>query len=414
MSTVTTATAGRSSVEAIVRRDEGRNPELLRRKYRRMGADLFAFFRGTDHLFASAWAELGPVDPGPRILICGDLHLENFGAYRAGDGSFVFDINDFDEATVAPGSVDLARCSTSILLAAQVWGLSPIQAMRTVLGFLDSYRATIAEAADGDHAGRSAQFAEFGPVGDLLGECALSTQDELLDRLTRVDRSGARSIRKSEGKLPALGKARAATVAESVESYGRGKGPAAAYKVLDVSGRIAGIGSLGVRRYVALVAGDGSPGGCRLLDIKEAAPSAIQESICAGGPRPGERADDARRVVDAQRRLQARPAAGLDAIALDGREYRLRELIPDENRARLDRFRRKPSKLRRAVEVAGKITAWSQLRGARLDEVDRAGDLIRWAASPALDAVLASAIRFADRSRGDYKAFVKARLDQEA
>ena len=77
--------------------NEGRKPELLRRKYRRMGEDLFAFFRGTDHLFAAAWEGLAPVDPGPAILICGDLHLENFGAYRADDGDFVFDINDFDE-----------------------------------------------------------------------------------------------------------------------------------------------------------------------------------------------------------------------------------------------------------------------------------------------------------------------------
>ena len=128
---------------------------MVRLKYRRMAADLFAFFRGTDHLFAAAWPALVPVDPGPDILICGDLHLENFGAYRADDGDFVFDINDFDEALVGPCSLDLVRCSTSILLAAQVWGLSPIRAMRTVLGYLDRYRATILEEADGAAIGRS-------------------------------------------------------------------------------------------------------------------------------------------------------------------------------------------------------------------------------------------------------------------
>ena len=102
-------------------------------------------------------------------------------------------------------------------------------------------------------------------------------------------------------------------------------------------------------------------------------------------------------------------------IRIEGEEFRLRELIPDENRARLDRFRRKPSKLRRAVEIAGRVTAWSQLRGARLDGgTDRTDDLARWAASPALDAVLASAVRFAERTREDYKAFRKARLDLEA
>jgi len=412
MSTTLTETGDNPSVEAIVRWNEGRKPELVRRKYERMGADLFAFFRGTDHLFASAWPGLKPVDPGPSIAICGDLHLENFGAYRADDGEFVFDLNDFDEALVGPCSLDLVRCATSILLAAQVWGLSPIQAMRTVLGYLDRYRRTVVETVGGDHTGHASIGEEFGPIGELLGDCEMATEVELLDSHTRLDRSGVRSIRKSEGKLPPLGKAKSAMVAEAVQAYGRAKGRPGAFRVLDVSGRIAGVGSLGIRRFVALVEGAGSPDGNRLLDIKEAAPSALVG--LAGGPRPAAWTDDARRVVDAQRRLQARPTAGLGVLEMDGSAYRLRELIPDENRARLDRFRRKPARLRQAVEVAGRITGWAQVRGAHLDGEDRTGILADWAASPALEAVLASAVRFADRARDDYKAFRKARLDQDA
>ena len=52
-------------------------------------------------------AEHAPLDLGPAILQCGDLHLENFGAYQTDDGEFRFDINDFDEALVAPCSLDL-------------------------------------------------------------------------------------------------------------------------------------------------------------------------------------------------------------------------------------------------------------------------------------------------------------------
>ena len=412
MSATTTAVAVNPAVDAILRHDEGRGPELLRRKYERMGADVFAFFRGVDHLFAAAWPGLVPLDPGPAILICGDLHLENFGAYRAEDGDFVFDINDFDEALVGPCSLDLVRCSTSILLAAQVWGLSPIQAMRMVLGYIERYRATVLEEAGGHHVGRISLADEAGPVDELLGDCSLGTQAKLLDHLTRIDKSGTRSIRRSDGKLPPIGKGKAAVVAEAVEAYGRGLGRAAAFKVLDVSARIAGVGSLGVKRYVALVEGDGSPDGNRLLDIKAAGPSSLLE--CTEVPQPSSWTNDARRVVDAQRRLQAKPTAGLDVLPIEDEDYRLREMIPDENRARLDRFRRKPSKLRQAVEIAGRITAWSQIRGARLDDgTDRSGDLARWAASPALDAVLASAVRFAERTREDFKAFRKARLDQE-
>jgi uncharacterized protein (DUF2252 family) len=371
-----------------------------------MGEDLFAFFRGANPLFGAAWPALIPVDPGPSILICGDLHLENFGAYRAEDGEFVFDINDFDEALVGPCSLDLIRCSTSILLAAEVWGLSPIQAMRMVLGYLERYRAEIAE--------RRVARANFqGPIDELLGKFALGTQAELLDHMTKLGKSGVRSIRRSDGKLPPIHQHEAAGVIEAVETYGRSIGQADAFRVLDVSARIAGIGSLGVKRYVALVEGDGSTVGNRLLDIKAAAPSSLIG--CTDAPQPlAWLDDDARRVVDSQRRLQAAPTAGLDVICVNGEDFRVRELIPDENRAKLDRFRRKPSKLRQAVEIAGTITAYSQIRGARLDDgIDRTDELARWAASPALDAVLASAVRFAERTREDSKIFRRAKLDRD-
>ena len=297
MSTTTEALAVNPTIDAILHSNEGRKRELVRLKYRRMNENLFAFFRGTNHLFAAAWPGLVPLDPGPSILICGDLHLENFGAYRAEDGDFLFDINDFDEALIAPCSLDLVRCSTSILLAAEVWGLSPIQAMRMVLGYLDRYRATVAEDVGGQHLDRVSHADEFGPIEDLLGDCSLGTQVRLLDHMTKVDGSGVRSIRRSDGKFPTIGKSKAAAVVEAVEAYGRAIGRAEAYKVVDVSARIAGIGSLGVPRYVVVVEGDGSPDGNRLLDLKATGPSSLIG--CTQAEQPGEWTDDALRVVGA-------------------------------------------------------------------------------------------------------------------
>ena len=404
MSTASVSVADDPVIAAIVGQNEGHDPGLVRLKYGRMGADPFSFFRGTDHLFAARWPALKPVDPGPAVLSCGDLHLENFGGFRDDGGHFTFDINDFDEAAVLPCGFDLTRCTTSIILAAEVWGLSPIQAMRTALGFKDAYWAVIAgkpAPEDGDER----------PIDALVGRCALGTQAELLEELTRIDKAGRRSIRRSSGKFPPVGKAVAKLVSGAIEAHGKAMGRAEAFEVLDVAGRIAGIGSLGVRRYVALVAGDGSPDGARLLDVKEAGPCSVL--ACSDGPGPSAWVDDARRVVEAQRRLQERPTAGLDVLEIDGRGFRLREMIPDENRATLDRYRRKPAKLRRAVEAAGRIVARSHLRGARLDSGDRTSDLFDWASGPGLDAVLASAARFADRNRADFKLFRKAGLDVE-
>src|SRR5205823_455196 len=125
----------------LFNKDRDQGP--LRRKLHKMAVDAFPFFRGTDHLFARSWPELRPPDVGPSIWICGDLHLENFGSYQTEDGEPVFDINDFDEALVGPCSLDLVRCATSILLAAEQWGLSPIQATGMVVAFLDQYRKAV-------------------------------------------------------------------------------------------------------------------------------------------------------------------------------------------------------------------------------------------------------------------------------
>jgi uncharacterized protein (DUF2252 family) len=394
---------GRSVLDEVVRFNAGRKPKLVRIKLRRMDEDVFAFFRGTDHLFARYWPELRPPDAGPAVLVSGDLHLENFGAYRTDDSDFRFDINDFDEAVVAPCSLDLARCATSILLAAHTWGLTPIQANRMVLAFLEEYRRAVAEAVRTGVVGEVAPGGGDGPIRDLLGATMMGSQARLLDHQTRTTRAGKRRIRRSSDRHPAVSDRRAAKVGQAVESYGQSAANPRAYRVLDVTGRVAGVGSLGLRRYTSLVEGGGSPDGNRLLDVKEAAPSSVLG--CAGGTQPEAWANEAARVVEAQRQLQAKPAVGLGTLEISGRWYRVRELIPDEHRSSLDRLQRKPGKLRRAVELTGRLTAWSQVRGGRLPGGDQGPALARWAAGAALDAVLAAAARYAERTRQDYTAF---------
>src|SRR3954453_17234746 len=132
-----------SALVSVLKFNEGRKPRLVRWKLKQMARDAFAFFRGSAHLYADAWPDLRPPDEGPEIALCGDLHLENFGAYRDDEGELLYDINDFDEALVAPCSLDLVRCATSILLAAELWRLTPLQASGMVLRYLDRYRSTL-------------------------------------------------------------------------------------------------------------------------------------------------------------------------------------------------------------------------------------------------------------------------------
>ena len=80
--------------------------------------------------------------------------------------------------------------------------------------------------------------------------------------------AGVRLLNLSETLLN-LTRKRFEEARDALESYGETLGNAEAFKVHDVVFRIAGVGSLGVRRYLALIEGDGSPHSYCLLDIKE-------------------------------------------------------------------------------------------------------------------------------------------------
>ncbi len=51
------------------------------------------------------------------MLGVGDLHVENFGTWRDGEGRLIWGINDFDEATTLPYTNDLVRLCASALIA---------------------------------------------------------------------------------------------------------------------------------------------------------------------------------------------------------------------------------------------------------------------------------------------------------
>ncbi len=92
----------------------------LRFKHEQMAAAVFPFFRATFYRWTQLWPEICSAhDRAPRLLSVGDLHVENFGTWRDTDGRLVWGINDFDEASPFPYTLDLVRLATSALLAAR-------------------------------------------------------------------------------------------------------------------------------------------------------------------------------------------------------------------------------------------------------------------------------------------------------
>lgn len=90
----------------------------LAHKHACMTEDAFVFLRGTFYRWCQLFPEVcdGLVD-APVVPSIGDLHIENFGTWRDAEGRLVWGVNDVDEACRLPYTNDLVRLATSATLA---------------------------------------------------------------------------------------------------------------------------------------------------------------------------------------------------------------------------------------------------------------------------------------------------------
>ena len=314
--------------QRVIRFNRGRNEVLLLRKFERMRSGPFPFFRGSCHLFFEDWKAKGKLDRAPLGWISGDLHLENFGAYKGDNRLVYFDLNDFDEAVLAPCTWELARFATSVRLAADEIGLAGSQADALVEHFLVSYAAVL-ERGKARWVERA--IAE-GAVKELLDRAEGRSRKALLDKRTDL-RDGRRRIRLDGEHALAATSAEKEQVKRFLRRHGRHHERSDHFKVLDVARRVAGTGSLGIDRYIVLVEGKGSPDQNHLIDIKMALPSAPAAYLKHLQPRWD---SEAQRVVTIQNRCQAVSPAGLGVADIESRHFVMRELQPVEDRLELE------------------------------------------------------------------------------
>ena len=360
----------RSLISRLRRFNVDREPERRAIKYERMRQDAFAFFRGTAHLFYADWPQRSPLDRTPLTWACGDLHLENFGSYKGSNRLAYFDINDFDEAALAPAAFDLTRFAVSTLLAARAMDL-PTSESRSLW---NQARLAYSHALRQGKALWVERSTARGLVKQLLQTVKDRKQSSLLESRTTVSHGRRRLKINGLHALPASREAQQAVR----RTLGRARVCRDAphfFRVLNVARRIAGTGSLGVRRFTVLVEGHGGRNGQALLDLKQAAPSTLAPVVEARQPRWSSEAD---RVVTIQRRVQAVSPALLHAIRMGHNSYILRELQPIEDRLALAEARHKRRRLEDALRVMAEVVAWGQLRSAGREDSAGADELVQF------------------------------------
>jgi len=385
---------------AIVAFNAGRDPERLQMKYDAMRTDAFAFLRGTAHLFYAALPHARPLEKAPPAWVCGDLHLQNFGSYKGDNRLVYFDINDFDEAGLAPCTLDLVRFAASVFVAAGTVGFSDAQARRLTRRFFDAYVAAV-EAGKARWIERDSAT---GLIAVVLNGLRLRKRKAVLNKRTRLVNGRRHLIIDGMRVLPPSAKQRR-MVARFMRRFVRAHGNSKFFRLLDVARRVAGTGSLGAERYVLLIEGKGSPDGNYLLDLKEALPSVLREHVKHKQPKWE---SQAHRVVTLQRRMQAVSTAFLSPVKMGGRPFVLRGLQSSEDRVDLSRAN-DPRDVEQLMEDMGRLVAWAQLRSTGRQGSASADALVAyWARRGRVRETIEIAKACAKRVQRDWRTYCEA------
>jgi uncharacterized protein (DUF2252 family) len=315
------------------------DPSAFRVKFRKMAADPYAFFRGSDCLFFSDLARLD--DPWAdeqtsRVWIQGDLHAQNFGTYMDGTGALIFDVNDFDEAYLGHFTWDLQRFAASLAMLCWAKALPDDEIDAFVRQATGSY---LDQVRDFVHRDDDFEFSlrldtTHGLVHDVLQQARLRSRDILLNQTTELDgyerqfrdSGGVRRLDDAErDEVLAAYDDYLATIPQEKRMIDR------AYTVKDVVGRAGfGIGSAGLPAYSLLIEGPNQAlENDIVLSMKQgnvAAPSRIvdDESILSHFRHHGER------TALSQRALQAHADPLLGYTTLRDVGYVVSEVSPYE------------------------------------------------------------------------------------
>jgi uncharacterized protein (DUF2252 family) len=385
--------------QRIVEFNAGRLPELVQVKYKTMAQNAFSFFRGTCHLYYQDLLPANAMPPAPLTWCCGDLHIENFGSYKGDNRLVYFDVNDFDEGLLAPATWEVSRMLTSIFVAFDSLKIKSGEAERMAALFLKTYSATLKSGKSVSIEPRTAK----GIVCSFLEAEAQRKIKDLLAKRTET-RGGKLILSMKHPRHWELEKGLKVQLMDHITHWinNSSEGPYN-YKVTDAVFRVAGTGSLGVKRYVFLLHNTKKKGKYLLLDMKEAlTPSALPYNHIQQPHWDTE----AERVLAIQQRMQNVLPALLSTTIFKDASYILQEMQPTEDKIDFNIVKNRYRDIYQVIDDMATLTASAQLRSsgrqgsAVADELLAFGHNSHWH-----DALLTYAKSYMAQVKKDYKAF---------
>ncbi len=329
---------------------------LFQREQQALRSDIFSFFRRTPYLFYEDLSMLTALNNAPPAWICGNLHLENLGVYKGNNQLCYFNINNFDEATLAPCTWDLARFLVNVQLSAHTMKLSHKNMLILCCNFLEVYANTLKKE-------RIHQLDEsnvHGFVKAMLLRAKQSRRGDLLEHYT-ILLENRRKLKIDGEYMYLASEHEKAQIAQILKSWGERQSDAQFFTLLDAAHYQSGIENSDNEHYIVLMEGRGSPDTHYLLDLKVAGRSSSAAFSPCMQP---QWANETERVITVQRWIQGVPPALLAPLEHNGKVYILREIQAAEARVPFVQLERKTRQLENLVTSAAKVIAWGQLRSA--------------------------------------------------
>ena len=380
--------------------NKGLLPEKVQLKYEAMADNAFRFFRGTCHLFYEDLAAAEPLPLSPLAWICGDLHIENFGSYKGDNKLVYFHLNDFDEALLAPASYETVRMVTSIFIAFDNLGFEPLKALKMARLFMKTYSATLAKGKAISIEPRTAK----GIVCDFLNAATKTSEKELLKKRTVSKKKKIMLSLEDERHFKLDKKLRKELKSHINEWIKTSSDGPYNYEVISAVFRLAGTGSIGLKRYLFLLKSTNTKNKYLLLDMKQARSSSVLPYIQV---QQLQWEAEAARVIGVQQRMQNVQASLLSTTVFRDESYIIQELQPVKDAIKFKQLKNYRD-MYQVIDDMAALTASAQLRSGGMQGSGTIDDLMAFGTDQGWqEAVIAYAQKYARKTNRYYKQYLK-------
>ncbi len=335
---------GHDALDTILAQNRIRDPDLVPIRHGRMVASPWNYYRGAAAVMAADLASRP--HSGLRVQLCGDAHVLNFGLWATPERNLMFDLRDFDETLPGPFEWDLLRLAASLVVLAREDGLKAAKADEAVVAVGKAYRDRMARYArmkeldlwyDGTHVNNLIKYFAPADRGQLSVHIekeskrrthrgAFAKLTEMVQGQPRIDEAPPLRTRIDDDEQDALadqclGGYRLTLREDRRYLFDR-------FTLVDLVRQVVGVGSVGMRVYLALL--EGRSGDDPLfLQIKQAGPSVLESHLG-----PSRHDHHGARVIAGKRSLQSATGIFVGWASFQGRDYYVRQfrdmkIVPD-------------------------------------------------------------------------------------